>query len=1106
MTDADNARDLAFTAEHARDAAFAHDDAAPARWPGKRTRTASLDRSDRRIADLRTVRAEASSIRGSGPLPAQLAAEFGALLGVDLGDVRVHHGGAAGDQADELDAHAVTHGSEIALSGSLDPDSAFGRHVVAHELVHVAQSKRGSHATGLAAHAIAGPSDAPHEQEAEAGAAALLAGQPFAVRTHGALPLVSRFQRGAGKRSPEPGPSPGPSGAPAGPSRAPSQGKSPPGVSQVPSGAPPSTRAPSSVPARGPSKAPSAPAQKKDLDALVKAELEKRADPTLKAEYAKGVSQIDILRIQALQYTFQATGFWHIFVETVWPWTSFVDHGHQIYSTNAYRGGHSCIDKVQFVIESARGVLHLLGDVASMISAWAGLFSLIMGAIALVGSETVILGVGAGALSAIGAEIAVIAAGIKLLADFIDTLLGALQMVILIIRARNSKDPNERARFAQLLHKEVNDFATNLVSMGVQVVVMGLTAGVAAGFSKGLTRAALGETRGQFANLFRPVRHPLQIPATLRKTFARADVGKKVTVGGKTLTGTSVERRPMLIEAEEGMLEISEQVRVKKLVEIKKTGKWVEMEVATNQKRWVPFVPGKNSFGQQQTRVNTAGIKRAVRVDLIATGVAFKFGWLQAEAQGPRDPTSPSAQPGSPDRGGTSSDLSTVDVWPSQIDAFERAKGPLGGAIGHSDRQYDRAASQAGGDLAAKVGAVFGASKDKAGKTRYLGLQVKSDATEGQATAERGAATAGQGRDAQNQAIDKKNQVDDSARKIGNEGQKLEPPKPKGGNILDKIKEWTIGKLGSLIGKAQKWVANFVGKCVMKWAGFSKEELDLAGIENDMREDSKKDKTAEQQGGESALAADQIEQEVYKLQENKKRDEQYAIQGMVDAQSFIMALTEADQLLGDSIAGGQAYLDVITPLIRHELETKAEGKAIDEAYLVPVKTFATTFVASLPQWNFGSRARGDGLAELSDMKSAIPALDIGPGQAVINQVAGQYDAAFAELAGAARDNTALFQGVLPQFIGTTDYDGVHENAKGLDRIAEQFDRGAAQLADQVFTAVNSVIDAYVQHIKAAFDEANRTPPDPPPGSGPGGSQGGNAEDDPDPGSERPGGR
>src|SRR4029079_9400566 len=150
------------------------------------------------------------------------------------------------------------------------------------------------------------------------------------------------------------------------------------------------------------------------------------------------------------------------------------------------------------------------------------------------------------------------------------------------------------------------------------------------------------------------------------------------------------------------------------------------------------------------------------------------------------------------------------------------------------------------------------------------------------------------GRDAQNQAIDKKNQVEDSARKIGNEGKKLEPPKAKGGNILDKLKEWTIGKLDNLIGKAQSWVANFVGKCVMRWAGFSKEELDLAGIENDMRDDSKKDKTSEQQGDETALAADKIEQEVYKLQENKKRDEQYAIQAMVDAQSFIMALTDAN--------------------------------------------------------------------------------------------------------------------------------------------------------------------------------------------------------------------
>ena len=59
-------------------------------------------------------------------------------------------------------------------------------------------------------------------------------------------------------------------------------------------------------------------------------------------------------------------------VETFTAKNAFSDHIDQIYSGNAYRGGKSWVDSLQAVIEGVRGVIHLVGDVASVVAGWAG--------------------------------------------------------------------------------------------------------------------------------------------------------------------------------------------------------------------------------------------------------------------------------------------------------------------------------------------------------------------------------------------------------------------------------------------------------------------------------------------------------------------------------------------------------------------------------------------------------------------------------------------------------------------------------------------------------------------------------------------------------------
>jgi hypothetical protein len=71
------------------------------------------------------------------PLRARLERAFG---GADLSDVRVHHG----PQADAADALAYTHGSDIHFGrGEYQPDTAYGRALLGHEVAHVVQQRAG---------------------------------------------------------------------------------------------------------------------------------------------------------------------------------------------------------------------------------------------------------------------------------------------------------------------------------------------------------------------------------------------------------------------------------------------------------------------------------------------------------------------------------------------------------------------------------------------------------------------------------------------------------------------------------------------------------------------------------------------------------------------------------------------------------------------------------------------------------------------------------------------------------------------------------------------------------------------------------------------------
>jgi hypothetical protein len=79
--------------------------------------------------------------RGGGrPLPDALRSHVESALGADFSDVRVHVGG----QAQRIGAVAFTMGSDIHIAPErFQPDTAEGRQLLGHELVHVVQQRAG---------------------------------------------------------------------------------------------------------------------------------------------------------------------------------------------------------------------------------------------------------------------------------------------------------------------------------------------------------------------------------------------------------------------------------------------------------------------------------------------------------------------------------------------------------------------------------------------------------------------------------------------------------------------------------------------------------------------------------------------------------------------------------------------------------------------------------------------------------------------------------------------------------------------------------------------------------------------------------------------------
>ncbi len=81
-----------------------------------------------------------SSTGNGRTMPAQTQAEMEHSIGADFSEVNIHTDRSAVEMNRSLGAQAFTHGKDVYFnSGKYNPDTAQGKHLLAHELTHVVQ-------------------------------------------------------------------------------------------------------------------------------------------------------------------------------------------------------------------------------------------------------------------------------------------------------------------------------------------------------------------------------------------------------------------------------------------------------------------------------------------------------------------------------------------------------------------------------------------------------------------------------------------------------------------------------------------------------------------------------------------------------------------------------------------------------------------------------------------------------------------------------------------------------------------------------------------------------------------------------------------------------
>jgi hypothetical protein len=796
------------------------------------------------------------------------------------------------------------------------------------------------------------------------------------------------------------------------------------------------------------------------LDQRVTQAFDQRKDPVLAEQYRATVMSIDALRLQATSYSFTNTGFWASFGQMLMPTVAYRDHWNQMVGTNAYAGDggsnglNHALAKLQQAIEAFRGAAHLVGDFAGMLSSWGSIAALAGGAMVLTG----VLAKPGAVIAAIGVLVADVGAIVKLILDAVDLVLGLVQIALIIARARNTSDPVERARLVGLLKKECGDLAQNITGLVVQAATIALTAGTAAGVSRAFGKSTSSVFKRELLDqTVGAAKHA----GNLRKVIA----SMKMTTKGTNVAGKTAD-----IAIEAGTVAIRKTIRSGKNRNV----------TFTRIDKFTSFPRYKAKHQAEVIAVKRECAKIAsiefVNGPIINTlGNKSQAESKRADVKQPQDP----ADVKKVDDNGA---LSTVAMWPSQIAEFERAKAPLADARARMMTQYEFARWELEEIKAAKVEETMGKVIDANGQIRFTAIQKQNEALAGEQTAQQGVENSNQVGTTQQQMKDQTGQVDGKVDQMQSQADGLEvPPQPaEEQGWMDYLTQAPMAFIGDVIKKAQDFIAQTAMQWMTSAAGFTKEELDAAGIEDSYRADAMKEKKSQTDAKETEQKTSEVQRQAYALMQNATAREQQGIQGMIDAQQFLSALDQAEADLNELITEGNAYIAKAQEILQHEQSTQLEHKGIDAAYVAPLVNACAGFSEAIKNGgkDTASAATSRAKGVLAQMKEAYPDLDVGRGNARIDSDALDFTNAYIDVECAFVIEASNIRAGAQKLVGTKDYAAVTALAADYDDMVTRFEKSEDALNEWLANAMANVLGVYRRHIDGVVKAAQSAQQDP----------------------------
>ncbi|MEO8705522.1 MAG: DUF4157 domain-containing protein [Kofleriaceae bacterium] len=859
----------------------------PQRWPGRRSKSSTLRGPNAELqAAIRAITAG-----GGTALPANVQRELGPLLGHDLGDVRVHSGGDVARTAGSLGAAAFTHGNQIGLGSGIDLESASGRHVLAHELVHVVQAARGG-GSDLAAFAEVGPSGSTIEREAEAGAAAITGGTAFHVAAHARMPGLSLL-----------------------------------------------------------------------ATTELSARVDQMADPKAKERYTTIAGGVDGMRLQAMQFGYTSNSLYRSIIQSFVPTEALSEHAGQVTGNTIYNRGVFVptptglpifnLEGLQGKIEQIRGLVRIVGDLAGAIGAWSGLLGIIGDLILAISAATgpgVVIGA---AIKKIVDAIGTIPFLVKAVTDALDAVIGVLQLLILYLRAKSTTDPAERARIAQQMKKESSDLVSALSSLVMSAVSAAASALISASIN---TVATTSTTAVKNAMKTKGIGNAAGKIA--QNGWQQTKAAFKATVWTMPSFGKTTRIYKQEMDA---------QLRPFKIVHLRHKIQSRQLGIGS-----VPVAAVQRIIANPSTKLayvtalanHTRTITNNINAFNIGTVTAASQADTKSRSQTPTDGTTPTksgALDGPASRPQTPAqdrmEIDHVSMWPSKLAELKGLQATLAPAKLKVLESYKSAKQDLDPALAQEFEAKFGRVTQINGRLRSEALRQRLVAEQQKAAADNEQPNATQATTKSTQAVTEQGnlqQTGDTVRSASSELKPVEAPAPEpdqeGGvwntiaksNPIKRGVDWaydnTVGKLVSgvnqKIADAQGYATNWVSKLVL--SEFTKEELDMAGIGDELRSDAQKETENQQKSTETDTATTKIEADLAKLKETRTTTEQRALEGAQAAMQFLEDLDDADAAITGVIAKGETYVAEVIAQLQQQQQTETDGKPIDATYLAPI--------------------------------------------------------------------------------------------------------------------------------------------------------------------------